>query len=118
MALECVEKGGRIVLVGMGKYDVECRKVQLKELDLVGMFRYANTYPAALSILASGQIDVKGMITHHFDLSAAPDAFKALQADPTAIKIIIHPTSASDKDKRPAGTTDDGAAKKARRDFP
>jgi len=93
LALDCVERGGRIVLVGMGKYDVECRKVQLKELDLVGMFRYANTYPAALSILASGQIDVKAMITHHFDLSSAPQAFRALQEDRTAIKILIHPTS-------------------------
>merc|ERR1712086_412463 len=81
-ALDFVEKGGRVVLVGMGKYDVECRKVQLKELDLVGMFRYSNTYAAALGILASGRVDIKPMITHHFALRAAPDAFRTLRSDP------------------------------------
>lgn len=114
MAIDRVEKGGRIVLVGMGKYDVEMRRVQLKELEVVGMFRYSNTYPAALSMLASGRVDVKAMITHHFDLKSASDAFRALVSDPTAVKIMIHPTSTVLE--RDTTGVDGSSSKKQRRD--
>lgn len=93
-AIEAVDKGANIVLVGMGSYNVECRKVQLKQLDLRGIYRYANTYRDALGLVASGRVDVKPMVTHHFGLPAAMDAFCALCTDQSAIKIMIHPTGA------------------------
>ena len=74
------------------------------------MFRYSNTYSAALGILASGKVDVKTMVTHHFELRAAPDAFQTLRDDPTAIKIMIHPTSGAEK--RSAASADDVSTKK------
>ena len=52
----------------------------LREVDLIGVFRYANTYPAALALLGSGQLgDVGKMITHRYTLDNAVEAFEDLR---------------------------------------
>jgi L-iditol 2-dehydrogenase len=63
----------------------------MQELDMVGVFRYCNTYPTCLNLLATGAIDVKPMITHHFPLSQINEAITAGLEDPTAIKVIVNP---------------------------
>lgn len=51
----------------------------LKEVDLVGVFRYANTYPEVLELLASGDPllpPVQELVTHRYDgLDNIPKAF-------------------------------------------
>lgn len=51
----------------------------LKEVDLVGVFRYANTYPEVLELLASGNPllpPVLDLVTHEFEgLDSITDAF-------------------------------------------
>jgi len=56
----------------------------LREVDLVGVFRYSNTYAYGISVLAgvdnkSGRSlpDLSKLITHRFSgLNSIPDAFK------------------------------------------
>ncbi len=53
----------------------------LREVDLVGVWRYANAYPRAIEIMqeaGTGQIpDLRKRITHRFrGLEQVPDAFK------------------------------------------
>lgn len=40
-----VRKGGTVVLVGMGSQNIDIQPILVKELDMVGVFRYCNTYP-------------------------------------------------------------------------
>ena len=42
-------------------------------------------------LVASGAIDLKPMVTHHFGMDDITKAFETLRDDPTAIKIMIHP---------------------------
>ena len=50
----------------------------LKEIDIIGIFRYANTYPTGIKILSSGALpSLDNMVTHRFKgLDAAQKAFE------------------------------------------
>jgi len=52
----------------------------IREVDLIGVFRYANTYPDALALLGSGQLgDVGRMVSHRYPLDRAQEAFEDLK---------------------------------------
>jgi D-xylulose reductase len=73
--------GGVIVLVGIPPKPVafDIAELQIKELRLESVFRYAHVFPRAIALLASGKIDVKPLIsrTFAFEDSAAAFAFAA-----------------------------------------
>ena len=50
-----------------------------------------HSYPAALAMVASGAINVKPLITHHFKLKDALEAFEVSRTGAGgAIKVVIH----------------------------
>lgn len=50
-----------------------------REVDILGSFRYANTYPEALDLLSSGKLpSIEKLITHRFSLEDSVDAFELL----------------------------------------
>ncbi|CAM3235481.1 NAD(P)-dependent alcohol dehydrogenase [Tsukamurella hominis] len=87
-----VRPGGRIVLVGMGADDLELpvSLIQARELVLTGVFRYANTWPTAIALVAEGRVDLDGMVTGRFSLDRAEDALNA-DREPGSIKAVVHP---------------------------
>eukprot|EP00891_Asterochloris_glomerata_P001257 jgi/Astpho2/1257/Aster-07102 len=52
--------GGRVVLVGMGQEyaKIPSATVAVKEISLMGSFRYANTYPMCIKMMENKRIDV------------------------------------------------------------
>ncbi len=84
---------GRAVLVGMGDDTLELplSLVQERELLVTGVFRYANTWPTAIGLIASGQVRVDHLVTGHFGLDQTAQALTAAADDPHAIKSMIHP---------------------------
>ncbi|EPB77994.1 hypothetical protein ANCCEY_02908 [Ancylostoma ceylanicum] len=73
--------GGVIVLVGLGANRDELPIIDsaLREVDIRGVFRYANCYPTALNLVASGRIDLSGLTRAHYKLEEAVEAFKRTQ---------------------------------------
>lgn len=67
-------------MVGMGTpiQTLQMSAAHLKEVDIIGVFRYCNTYPTGLRILASGALpSLDNMITHRFKgLEKAKEAFE------------------------------------------
>ncbi|KAK4506886.1 hypothetical protein PRZ48_000619 [Zasmidium cellare] len=76
--------GGRIMLVGMGHpiQTLPLGAAALREVDIVGVFRYANTYQESIDIVLQAQKSSEGpdfskLITHRF--AGFEDAVKAFE---------------------------------------
>lgn len=84
--------GGCLVLVGLGpaKIQIPIVNAACREVDIRGIFRYANCYPKAIEMVASGRVDVKPLITHRFQLEQTLEAFETAKTGAgNAIKVMI-----------------------------
>jgi D-xylulose reductase len=74
--------GGCLVLVGMpgGKVPMDIVAIQSKEVRIESVFRYANIFPRALALIASGQVDVKPFISRTFAFTDGVRAFEEAAA--------------------------------------
>lgn len=99
-AMRAMARAGRVVLVGMGADEVSISVplVQSREITLTGTFRYANTYPLALHLIASGAVKLQDIITHHFSLTETEDALTVARRDPQSLKavVVVEPTPTAD----------------------
>jgi D-xylulose reductase len=63
---------------------------QAKEARMESVFRYANQYPRAVALLASGKINIKPLITDKYKFADAVKAFEyAANPKPTSVKTVI-----------------------------
>lgn len=86
--------GARAVVVGMSPEThvaVPLSLIQSREIELTGTFRYANTYPAALALAASGAVRLDDIVSAHFGLAEVEDALLASRRDPLVVKPVVHP---------------------------
>uniref|UniRef100_A0A2M4AG72 Sorbitol dehydrogenase n=1 Tax=Anopheles triannulatus TaxID=58253 RepID=A0A2M4AG72_9DIPT len=93
LGIAATRAGGVLTLVGIGEIDqrLPITTALVREIDIRGSFRYANCYPAALALIASGTIDARKLITHHYDLAQSVEAFKTSRYGlDGAIKVMIH----------------------------
>ena len=64
--------------------------VQIKEARIESVFRYANIFPRAIQLIASGKLDVKPFISRTFPFAEGIKAFEeAASGVPTDVKVQI-----------------------------
>ena len=87
-----VGPAGRVILVGMGNDDVllPVSYIQNKEIWVSGVFRYANTWPTGIEMVASGKVNLDVLVTHRFGLNSVEDALNSGKT-PGAMKAIVEP---------------------------
>jgi len=94
IAIRCTQQGGKIVSIGRSAkatQNIPLFEAADKEIDIIGSFRYCNTYPKALELVSSGQIKVLPLVTHHFDFAQTQEAFEVAETGRDgAIKVAIH----------------------------
>ncbi|EGD73969.1 xylitol dehydrogenase [Salpingoeca rosetta] len=85
--------GGRVILIGCAAQPVplDVGLMLTKELTMMGIFRYAGVYPAAINLLSSGAIDLTPIISKHWTFDQSVEAFDfARNAPPDVVKNVIH----------------------------
>jgi len=90
--LEAAAPAGCAVWVGMpvDPVPVDIVLAQSKELRMETVFRYANMYDRAISLISCGKVDLKPLISDTFDFKDSIAAFdRAVEAHPTDVKIQI-----------------------------
>lgn len=91
--VDVVKRGGTIVMVGMAPQDIidfNFARLMNKEAQIKTVFRYRNLYPVAINAIASGSIDVKGIVSHEFDFKDTKEAFDFVVSNPKdVIKAVI-----------------------------
>ena len=83
---------GTLMLVGMppGAVAFDVVAAQAKEIRIETIFRYANVYPKAVALLASGKVDLKPLISANFSFEQSIAAFvRAAESRPADIKLQI-----------------------------
>ncbi|KAI1275262.1 GroES-like protein [Xylaria sp. FL0933] len=87
ICLYATRPAGKVIMVGMGTpiQTVPLSIAHLKEIDILGIFRYANTYPTGIRLLSpqghGNSVPIlpslDNMVTHRFKgLAAAKEAFE------------------------------------------
>jgi L-iditol 2-dehydrogenase len=94
-SIELVRRGGTIVWIGLPAGDpVEVSALQAidKEVDILGVFRYANVYADAVRLVAAGRMPLGALVTHRVPLARAAEALQ-MAADRTsgAVKVLVEP---------------------------
>jgi len=96
--LELVRRGGTITLVGIASESaipLNTTKIVRTGLQLRSSFRYAHQHPVAIFLATAGRVDLRTLITHHFPIGQAPEAFDFVtQHKNDVIKGVVEFTTA------------------------
>ncbi|KAJ7072009.1 GroES-like protein [Mycena amicta] len=99
MSVHAAMCGGKVMLIGMGSRNVmlPLSAAATREVDLVGSFRYAHTYPEALALLAGESLGpISKLVTHRFRLEDSKKAFELLargrdEEGRMVLKVVVGP---------------------------
>lgn len=89
--LDTVRRGGTVVFVGLAdeaEVPLDVLDIVDKELDVHGSFRFANTYDAAVNLLADEIVDVEEIIDFESSLEEIDAAFQR-SMEPDTVKGMI-----------------------------
>ncbi|OAP65613.1 hypothetical protein AYL99_01585 [Fonsecaea erecta] len=103
-AIYATRASGKVLLVGMGSpiQTLPIAAATHREVDLIGVWRYANTYPESIDIMSkagqdgTGIPDLSSIITHRFEgLQRVPEAFdvaaRSTDVDgKLVVKVVVH----------------------------
>jgi L-iditol 2-dehydrogenase len=90
-AFEAVVPGGKVILTGIPREDItsfSASTARRKGLTIKLVRRMKHTYPRAIDLVSKGQVDVRSLVTHHFPLERAAEAF-AVAESREGLKVMV-----------------------------
>jgi L-iditol 2-dehydrogenase len=93
-AINCVRKGGKVILVGniAPEVSLPLQQVVTRQIRLQGSCASAGEYPEAIELVSTGKIQVRPLITAIAPLSDGPGWFQRLyDREPNLMKVILDP---------------------------
>jgi len=91
-AIETVKPGGRVVLCGIpavNQTSFRASSARRKGLTIKFVRRMKHTYPRAINLVQSGQVDLKSIISHSLPFERAKEAF-AIAERREGLKVIVN----------------------------
>ncbi|MGI2296446.1 NAD(P)-dependent alcohol dehydrogenase [Paenibacillus sp. GXUN7292] len=96
-ALASLRRGGKLVIVGLPPQDeipLNIPFIADNEVDIFGVFRYANTYPQGIAFLSSGIADADALITDRYTLNQTKEAMERARTNKSgSLKVIVYPNA-------------------------
>lgn len=91
--IKAVRPAGHVVLVGLGNPEMTLpvEHIQNYEINVTGIFRYTDTWPAAIHLVSSGLVELDSLVTGRFGLDEVEAALDSDQ-DPTSLKSVVYPS--------------------------
>lgn len=94
-ALAALNNGGTLAIVGLPQQEnieLNIPFIANHEINIVGIFRYANTYDMGLEMLASTSADLNTMFTDAYDLNEAKEAMEQARTNKSgSLKVMVYP---------------------------
>jgi L-iditol 2-dehydrogenase len=90
LSLLATKEGGTVLIVGHGPHDVNLPIAQaaIREVNILGSFRYRNCFPLSIALVSSGKVNLKPLISHRYAFAQTLDAFNTAYKG-EGIKVII-----------------------------
>ncbi|MGW9019899.1 NAD(P)-dependent alcohol dehydrogenase [Leucobacter chromiiresistens] len=90
--IRAVRPAGTAVLVGLGNPEMTLpvEDIQNREITVTGIFRYTETWPVAIQLVANGQVDLDSLVTGRFGLDEVEQALES-DTDPDSLKSVLYP---------------------------
>lgn len=93
-ALQVARRGGTVMYFSVAPVEatagIRPYEIFQKELTITGSFINPGTHGRAMSLIVSGKVDVKPLITHRYELEEIDTAIK-MHKSPETVKIVIRP---------------------------
>ncbi|GGJ08689.1 sorbitol dehydrogenase [Alicyclobacillus cellulosilyticus] len=94
-AMAVLRRGGRLAVVGLPPQDevaLHIPRLSAYEIDVLGVFRYANTYPRGIALLASGRWPIEDLVTDRYPLAETKQALERARTNKAgSIKVMVYP---------------------------
>jgi L-iditol 2-dehydrogenase len=81
--LELLRPGGALLIIGIPEVDrisLDSNLMRRNELRILNVRRQNECVAPAIAMIASGRVDIRPLVTHHFSLQEAPRAFDLVAA--------------------------------------
>jgi L-idonate 5-dehydrogenase len=90
-AIDLVRRGGTIIQVGTlpAKMELPANMIMVKELKILGSFRFANVFSTAINLISSGRINLLPLITHRFTFDNFLSAMNLACGKENIIKVQV-----------------------------
>lgn len=93
--IDIIKRGGKLVPIGFPVTEnvpLNITHMIFKEISLITVYRYANTYPLGINMISSKRYDLKLLITDYFSLDEVDIALERARTNKqTSIKVMVYP---------------------------
>jgi L-iditol 2-dehydrogenase len=98
-SIPLIKRGGKMLSIGFPNAErvpVDITGMIMKEIDYLTSYRFANTFPLAIRLLASGRFNTDLLLTDHYPLEQTREALERARVNKVgSMKVVVHPHSSS-----------------------